>query len=134
MTTTEETVRCIVPREYVERARAGYAWDIRHNWNIAESMAAVRDLTEILGGFRVGDYVHVAPGARIGGEVTIGDRALIGIGAIVLPGLSIGHDAVVGAGAVVTRDVAPYTTVVGTPAAPLVRRARVNLAGSVVSR
>jgi len=71
---------------------------------------------------RVGDYVHIAPGVRIGGEVTIGDRTLIGIGAIVLPRVSIGHDAVVGAGAVVTRDVAPYTTVVGTPAAPLTRR------------
>ena len=83
---------------------------------------------------RVGDYVHIAPGARIGGEVTIGDRTLIGIGAIVLPRVSIGHDAVVGAGAVVTRDVAPYTTVVGTPAAPLTRRAHLNLVGAGVSR
>jgi len=49
---------------------------------------------------RVGDYVHIAPGARIGGEVTIGDRALVGLGAIVLPRVTIGHDAVVGAGAV----------------------------------
>lgn len=78
---------------------------------------------------RVGDYVHVAPGARIGGEVTIGHRALIGISAIVLPRVTIGHDAVVGAGAVVTREVPPFTTVVGTPAAPLVRRAHLNLVG-----
>jgi sugar O-acyltransferase (sialic acid O-acetyltransferase NeuD family) len=79
---------------------------------------------------RVGDYVHIAPGARIGGEVTIGDRALVGIGAVVLPRVTIGHDAVVGAGAVVTRDVPPYTTVIGTPAAPIVRRAHLNLVGA----
>ena len=83
---------------------------------------------------RVGDFVHIAPGARIGGEVTIGDRALIGIGAVVLPRVSIGHDAVVGAGAVVTRDVPPYATVVGTPAAPIVRRPHLNLVGAGASR
>ena len=81
----------------------------------------------------VGDYVHVAPGARIGGEVWIGERVLIGIGAVVLPRVSIGHHAVVGAGAVVTRDVAPHTTVVGTPAAPLVRWPRLNLVEAAVS-
>ena len=83
---------------------------------------------------RVGDFVHIAPGARIGGEVTIGNRALIGIGAVVLPRVSIGHDAVVGAGAVVTSDVPPSTTVVGTPAAPIARRARLNLVGAGAAR
>lgn len=71
---------------------------------------------------RIADYVHVAPGVRIGGEASIEVRALIGIGAVILPRVTIGHDAVVGAGAVVTRDVAPHTTVVGTPAAPMQRR------------
>ena len=44
------------------------------------------------------------------------DDCNIGAGAILLPGVRIGHHATVGAGAVVTKDVAPYTVVVGCPA------------------
>jgi UDP-2-acetamido-3-amino-2,3-dideoxy-glucuronate N-acetyltransferase len=49
-------------------------------------------------------------------------RAALGSGAIILGGVRIGEDALVGAGAVVTRDVAPRTTVAGSPAG-LLRRA-----------
>jgi phosphonate metabolism protein (transferase hexapeptide repeat family) len=48
--------------------------------------------------------------------VTIGHDVWVGHGAIVLPGRTIGTGAVVGAGSVVTKDVAPYTIVVGNPA------------------
>ncbi|NLF13595.1 MAG: acyltransferase [Anaerolineaceae bacterium] len=40
----------------------------------------------------------------------------IGTGSILLPGVTVGEGAYVGAGAVVTRDVPPYTVVVGVPA------------------
>lgn len=43
------------------------------------------------------------------------DNVLIGSGATILP-VKIGHHAVIGAGAVVTKDVLPYTIVVGNPA------------------
>lgn len=42
--------------------------------------------------------------------------ASIGSGATILGGVTIGAGAIVGAGAVVTKDVAPRTVVVGTPA------------------
>ena len=44
------------------------------------------------------------------------DNCNIGAGAILLPGVRIGHHATVGAGSVVTKDVMPYSVVVGCPA------------------
>lgn len=67
----------------------------------------------------VGDYVHIAPGVHMGGEVVIEEGALIGIGATIAPRLSVGAWATVGAGAVVTKPVPPGVTVVGVPAKPL---------------
>jgi sugar O-acyltransferase (sialic acid O-acetyltransferase NeuD family) len=64
----------------------------------------------------VGDYAHIAPGARLGGAARVGEGAMIGMGALILPGRTVGAWAVVGAGAVVTRDVAPGAVVAGIPA------------------
>ena len=49
-------------------------------------------------------------------QVDIADNVWIGANAVILPGISIGTHAVVGAGSVVTKDVNPYTVVVGNPA------------------
>jgi sugar O-acyltransferase (sialic acid O-acetyltransferase NeuD family) len=67
----------------------------------------------------VGDGAHIAPGARIAGEVVIGARAFVGIGAVILPRLRIGNDAIIGAGAIVTHDIEGGTTVIGNPARPM---------------
>lgn len=52
----------------------------------------------------------------------IGHDTWIGAGAMIKPEVTLGHGAVVAAGAVVTKDVAPYTIVAGTPATPLRHR------------
>lgn len=53
---------------------------------------------------------------RIGNDVWIGSRAII------MNGLTIGDGAVIGAGAVVTKNVEPYSIVVGVPARVTRRR------------
>ncbi|MBI1945856.1 MAG: acetyltransferase [Deltaproteobacteria bacterium] len=70
----------------------------------------------------VGDFVHVAPGARLAGDVTVELGALIGVGAAVAPKRRVGAWSIVGAGGTVVRDVPPSTTVVGVPARPITRR------------
>lgn len=55
-------------------------------------------------------------------RVTIGHDVWIGHGAIIMPGVSVGHGAVVGSGAVVTKNVEPYTIVVGVAAKPVKKR------------
>jgi galactoside O-acetyltransferase len=48
--------------------------------------------------------------------VVVADKAWIGFNVNILKGVTIGEGAVIGACAVVTRDVAPYSVVVGNPA------------------
>ncbi|MEM9100504.1 MAG: chloramphenicol acetyltransferase, partial [Pseudomonadota bacterium] len=52
----------------------------------------------------------------------IGHDTWIGHNAIIRPEITVGNGAVVGAGALVTKDVAPYTVVVGLPAKPIRER------------
>jgi len=72
---------------------------------------------------KIGDFVTLAPSVKCNGNVQIDDHAYIGTGAIIkqgLPGypLKIGTGAIIGMGAVVTKDVEPFSTVVGNPARP----------------
>lgn len=51
--------------------------------------------------------------------IHIEEGAWIGAAAIITSGVRIGKNSVVGAGSVVTKDVPPYTIVVGNPAKPI---------------
>jgi acetyltransferase-like isoleucine patch superfamily enzyme len=78
----------------------------------------------------IDDDVFVAPCVVTSNDMTAGRRGpgvplrgprlrracRVGAGAVLLPGVEIGSEAFVGAGAVVTRDVAPRSVVVGSPA------------------
>jgi len=63
----------------------------------------------------IGDFVHLAPGAILCGNVHVGEGTLIGAGSTVIQEIKIGKWAVIGAGSVVIGDVPDYTTVVGNP-------------------
>lgn len=71
------------------------------------------------------DYVNIAPGATISGNVHLREGAYVGTGANIIQGqaldekLVVGSGAVVGAGAVVSKPVPAGVTVVGVPAKPL---------------
>ncbi len=58
---------------------------------------------------RPGDVGHKGP-------IVVGNDAFVGFEALISSGVTIGDGAVVGARAVVTRDVEPYSIVVGNPA------------------
>lgn len=64
----------------------------------------------------INDFVHLAPGTILCGNVHVGEGALIGTGAIIIPGKKIGAWSVVGAGAVVINDIPEGVVAVGNPA------------------
>lgn len=63
----------------------------------------------------INDYVHIAPGAILCGNVTVGEGSFIGAGAVVKQGVTIGKNVIVGAGTVVIKDIADNTKVIGNP-------------------
>ncbi len=63
---------------------------------------------------RIAPYVSTAHG-----PIIIEDDAWLGTGSIIMPNIKIGQGAVVGANSVVTKDVPPFTVVIGIPAKPL---------------
>jgi len=65
------------------------------------------------------DYVSIAPGATLGGNVKVGSRGVVSLGASVKHGISIGANTVVGAGAVVLKDVPDNLVAYGVPAATI---------------
>ena len=78
----------------------------------------------------IGDDVFIGPGVvfcndkyppshgawKEAAYTTVHDKAVIGAGAIIMPSLWLGEGCKIGAGAVVTKDVSPYTVVMGSPA------------------
>jgi serine acetyltransferase len=62
------------------------------------------------------DYVQVAPGANLCGNVCVGTGTFVGANAVVLENLKIGRWSIIGAGAVVIRDLPHQVVAVGCPA------------------
>ncbi len=95
------------------------------------------DMNAVIGsGAHIGARCHVGAGAVVAGmmepackdPVIIEDDVFIGANAVILEGVKVGHHSIIGAGAVVTKDVMPYSVMVGVPA----RKIRNNTKESLI--
>lgn len=65
---------------------------------------------------------HCKEDSHTKGEIIVEDDVWIGYGATILSGVTIGQGAIIGSKAVITKDVPPYTIVVGNPACIIRKR------------
>jgi sugar O-acyltransferase (sialic acid O-acetyltransferase NeuD family) len=65
---------------------------------------------------RLGNYVHVSPGAVLCGTVTVGDNTHIGAGSVVRNNITICENCVVGCGSAVVKDITQSGVYSGVPA------------------
>lgn len=61
------------------------------------------------------DYVHIAPGAILCGNVHIGENTLIGAGSTIVPNILVGSNCMIAAGSVVTKNIPNGQMVRGNP-------------------
>jgi UDP-2-acetamido-3-amino-2,3-dideoxy-glucuronate N-acetyltransferase len=90
----------------------------------------IKSGVQLWDGLRISNDVFIGPNATFTNDryprsrkypaqflqTLIEEGASIGAGAVILPGLTVGAHSMVGAGAVVTKNVAPYSLVLGNPA------------------
>lgn len=65
---------------------------------------------------RIADFVHVAVGVHLAGNVSVESMTWIGAGAVVSNNINIGKRVMIGAGAAVVKDIMESGTYVGVPA------------------
>lgn len=64
---------------------------------------------------QISNFVHIAPGAVLAGNVAVGEASFIGANSVIKQGVSIGKNVTIGAGSVIIKDVPDNVTVVGNP-------------------
>ena len=65
---------------------------------------------------KIGNSTFIAHGCNLSGAVNVEDGVFIGTGVSIIPKVKIGKWSIIGAGSVITKDVPPYSVVVGNPA------------------
>lgn len=113
---------------------------IDHAVNVG-ARCKIQNSVSVYHGVTIGNDVFVGPNAcftndrvprafNVDWKITptvVKDGASIGANSTLICGITIGEYAMVAAGSVVTRDVEPYTLVMGSPACPV---ARIDKAGN----
>ena len=133
-------------------AKIGESCTLGQNVNIGNNVkigdgVKIQNNVSVYEGVELEDYVFCGPsvvftniklprsefpqkGSEFYEKTLIKKSASIGANATILCGVHIGEYALVGSGAVVTKDVAPYTLVVGNPANPV---ARIDKYGKIIN-
>lgn len=65
---------------------------------------------------KIGNYVHISPGAHLAGTIRVGDNCWIGAGAILRNNITLGENIVIGMSAAVIHDIQDEGTYIGIPA------------------
>lgn len=73
----------------------------------------IMEKTHIAHDCRVGDHVTIAPLTTLGGRVHLGSHVNCGQGVGIHPRIKIGEGAMLGLNATITKDVMPWSTIVG---------------------
>ncbi|TDE12428.1 NeuD/PglB/VioB family sugar acetyltransferase [Dyadobacter psychrotolerans] len=63
----------------------------------------------------VADFVHLAPGVIVCGNVNVGENTFIGAGSVVCPNITIGINCFIAAGTVITQHIPDGSIVRGNP-------------------
>jgi acetyltransferase-like isoleucine patch superfamily enzyme len=79
---------------------------------------------DYLGGSLTNPAVPAPYRVPIRSFVHVGKHAIVGANSVILPGVTVGEGAVIGANSLVTKDCAPWTISIGSPARPLRERPR----------
>lgn len=72
--------------------------------------------------FGKSQFPNSKSGFKRSGDTVIGNDVWIGTEAVVMPGVSIGDGSIIGTRAIVTKDIPPYSVVVGNPGKVIKRR------------
>ena len=64
---------------------------------------------------KIGNGVHIGPGAKLAGCIQVDDFTFIGTGSVILPRIHIGKNSIIGAGSVVTSNIPDNVIAYGNP-------------------
>jgi len=129
----ETTVKTVFPINLVKVGKFTYGSIEVHTWSadneflqIGNYVSIAEGVKFLLGGnhyyksfstfpFKV-KYMGNQNEAFSKGKIIVGDDVWLGTDALILSGVKIGQGSIIGAGSVISKDVPPYSIVVGNPA------------------
>lgn len=109
---------CAVFNDEVEVGAGTAVFDgaVVNSGTVAGSLCILNTNSTVEHDCRLGDNVHVAPGATVCGSVAIGNDCMIGAGSTIAQGVTVCAGSVIGAGAIVVADIDIPDVYVGNPA------------------